>query len=160
MSSIRQDHIFEFSNTKEQIMKNIPSFALALAFALPLAVNAADTTSMKPGDMQQGTSGHGGMGMGSGNAMGMGSGNAGTMSAGNMQGAGMSQGVIRKVDKSGKKITIKHGPLLNLDMPAMTMVFKVTDPAMLQQMRAGDKVDFVAERVNGVLTITKAEAAK
>jgi Cu/Ag efflux protein CusF len=158
MSSIRQNHIFEFSNTTEQIMKNIPSFALALAFSLPLAVNAADTTSMKPGEMQQGASGHGGMGMGSGNAGTMGAGNM--QGTGDMQSAGMSQGVIRKVDKSGKKITIKHGPLRNLDMPAMTMVFKVTDPAMLQQMRAGDKVDFVAERVSGVLTITKVEAAK
>jgi Cu/Ag efflux protein CusF len=155
MSSIKQNHIFEFSNTKEQIMKNIQSFALALAFALPMAVNAADTTTMKPGDMNQSGSGHSGMG-----GMGMGSGNAGTMSAGNMQGAGMSQGVIRKVDKSGKKITIKHGPLLNLDMPAMTMVFKVTDPAMMGQVQAGDKVNFVAERVNGVLTVTKVEAAK
>lgn len=144
-------------------MKTIQSLAIAVAFSMPLTVYAADSSTMKPGDMNPGGSSHSGMG-----GMNMGSGNSGTMGAGNMQGAGnmpgmaagMSQGVIRKVDKSGKKITIKHGPLLNLDMPAMTMVFKVTDPAMLDQMKAGEKVNFVADRVNGVLTITKVEAAR
>ena len=71
----------------------------------------------------------------------------------------MSQGEIRKVDKSGKRLTIKHGPLVNLDMPAMTMVFKVKDPAMLDQVQKGDKVNFVADQINGVLTVTKIEKA-
>ena len=67
---------------------------------------------------------------------------------------------MRQVDKSGGKITIKHGPLVNLDMPAMTMVFRVTDAAMLDQVKSGDKIAFVAEKVNGALTVTRLEAAK
>jgi Cu/Ag efflux protein CusF len=59
------------------------------------------------------------------------------------------------VDTAAGKMTIKHGPLENLSMEAMTMVFKVKDPAMLSQVKVGDKVDFVAEEVNGALTVTK-----
>src|SRR5687767_6224971 len=72
----------------------------------------------------------------------------------------MAEGEVRKVDKDAKKITIKHGPLEKLDMPAMTMVFQVSDPAMLDQVKAGDKVKFQAEKVGGAFTITKLEAAK
>jgi len=75
-------------------------------------------------------------------------------------GTALSDGEIRKVDKDAKKITIKHGPLLNLDMPAMTMVFQVKDPAMLDGVKAGDKVKFRAESVGGAFTVTKIEAAK
>jgi Cu/Ag efflux protein CusF len=67
----------------------------------------------------------------------------------------MSHGEVKKVDTAAGKLTIKHGPLENLDMEAMTMVFKVRDPAMLSQVKAGDKIDFVAEEVNGALTVTK-----
>lgn len=70
----------------------------------------------------------------------------------------MSEGEIRKVDKSAKKITIKHGELKNLDMPPMTMVFQVKDPAMLEKVKAGDKVSFVAEKVGGKFTVTRIEA--
>ena len=69
--------------------------------------------------------------------------------------AAMSDGEVRKVDKDAKKITIKHGPLKNLDMPAMTMVFQVKDPAMLDQVKAGDKVKFEAEKVGSAFTLTK-----
>ena len=69
--------------------------------------------------------------------------------------AGLSEGEVRKVDKDAKKITIKHGPLKNLDMPAMTMVFQVKDPAMLDQVKAGDKVKFEAEKVGAAFTVTK-----
>ncbi len=75
-------------------------------------------------------------------------------------GASLADGEIRKVDKDAKKITIKHGPLANLDMPPMTMVFQVTDPAMLDQVKAGDKVKFQAEKVGGAFTLTKIEPAK
>jgi Cu/Ag efflux protein CusF len=75
-------------------------------------------------------------------------------------GAAMSDGEIRKVDKDAKKITIRHGPLQNLDMPSMTMVFQVKDPAMLDQVKAGDKVKFQAEKVGGAFTVTKIEPAK
>lgn len=72
----------------------------------------------------------------------------------------MSDGEIRKVDKGAGKVTIKHGPIENLGMPNMTMVFRVKDPAMLEQVKAGDKIRFAAEKVNGAITVTKLEAAK
>lgn len=74
--------------------------------------------------------------------------------------ASMADGEIRKVDKDAKKITIKHGPLQNLDMPPMTMVFRVKEPAMLDQVKSGDKVKFQAEKIGGAFTITKLEPAK
>ena len=74
--------------------------------------------------------------------------------------AEMIDGEVRKVDKDAKKITIKHGPLTNLDMPAMTMVFQVKDPAMLDKVKAGDKVKFQAEKLGGAFTITGIEPAK
>ena len=75
-------------------------------------------------------------------------------------GAALSDGEVRKVDKSAKKITIKHGPLANLDMPPMTMVFRVKDPAMLDKVKAGDKVKFQAEKLGGALTVTSLETAQ
>jgi Cu/Ag efflux protein CusF len=72
----------------------------------------------------------------------------------------MADGEIRRVDKEAKKLTIKHGPLPDLDMPAMTMVFQVKDPAVLDQVKAGDKVKFAAEKLGGAYTVTKIEAVK
>ncbi len=69
----------------------------------------------------------------------------------------MSSGEVQKVDKGTNKMTIKHGPLENLGMGAMTMAFRVTDPAMLDQVNVGDKISFVAEQPNGQLTVTKLE---
>ncbi len=69
----------------------------------------------------------------------------------------MSSGEVKKVDKSAGKVTIKHGPLKNIGMDAMTMVFRVKDPAMLDQVKTGDKINFVAEEPNGQLTVTKLE---
>ena len=80
--------------------------------------------------------------------------------AGSTSSAAMAEGEVRKVDKEAKKITIKHGPLQSLDMPAMTMVFQVKEPAMLDQVKAGDKVKFQAEKVGGAFTITKLERAQ
>ncbi len=65
------------------------------------------------------------------------------------------KGEVVKIDKSAGKITLKHGPIKNLDMDSMTMVFRVADPAMLDKVKAGDKVEFDADRVNGALTVTK-----
>lgn len=76
------------------------------------------------------------------------------------QSADMTDGEIRRVDKDAKKITIKHGPLEKLEMPAMTMVFQVSDPAMLERVKAGDKVKFQAEKVGGAFTVTKIEPAQ
>ena len=72
----------------------------------------------------------------------------------------LADGEIRKVDKDAKKITIKHGPIQNLDMPAMTMVFQVKSPGMLDYFKAGDKVRFSAEKPGGVLTVTRIEVAR
>ncbi|NRO95304.1 RND transporter [Paraburkholderia sp. NMBU_R16] len=69
----------------------------------------------------------------------------------------MSHGEIKKVDTANGKLTIKHGPLENLGMEAMTMTFKVKDPAMMSQVKVGDKIDFVAEEINGALTVVKLE---
>lgn len=70
------------------------------------------------------------------------------------------EGEVRKVDRDAKKITIKHGPMPSLGMPAMTMVFQVKDPAMLERVKAGDKVKFQAEKLGGAFTVTKIQAEK
>jgi Cu(I)/Ag(I) efflux system periplasmic protein CusF len=74
--------------------------------------------------------------------------------------AAMADGEVRRVDKDAKKITVRHGPLASLDMPAMTMVFQVKDPAMLDQVKVGDKIKFAAEKLGGAFTITKIEPAQ
>ena len=74
--------------------------------------------------------------------------------------AEMIDGEVRKVDKETKKITIKHGPMKSFDMPGMTMVFQVKDPAMLDKVKEGDKVMFQAEKLGGAFTITGIEPAK
>ena len=74
--------------------------------------------------------------------------------------AELSDGEIRKVDKEGKKLTLKHGPLKNLDMPGMTMVFQVKDEALLDQVQTGDRVRFQAEKIDGKFTVTRIEAAR
>ena len=75
--------------------------------------------------------------------------------------APMVNGQVTKIDESAGKITLKHGPIKNLDMnEGMTMVFRVQDPAMLKQVKVGDKVKFDADRINGQITVTKIEKAK
>ena len=73
--------------------------------------------------------------------------------------AEMSDGEVRKVDKEAKKITIKHGTIKNLDMPPMTMVFQVADPAMLDKVRKGDKVKFKAAMAGSAMVVTEVEVA-
>ena len=75
-------------------------------------------------------------------------------------GAQLAEGEVRKVDKESAKITLRHGPIANLDMPSMSMVFQVKDPAMLDQVKAGDKVRFQAEKTGGQYTVTHIELAK
>ena len=67
---------------------------------------------------------------------------------------------VRKVDKDAKKITLKHGEIINLGMPAMTMVFQVKDAALLDKVKAGDKVKFKAEKVSSGYAVTEIEVAK
>lgn len=69
-------------------------------------------------------------------------------------------GEVKKINKETGKMTIKHGPLANLDMPAMTMVFRVKDPAMLDKVKVGDKVNFAVERANGAITVTQLDVAR
>ena len=71
-----------------------------------------------------------------------------------------ADGEVRKIDKEQGKVTLKHGPIANLDMPGMTMVFKVADPKLLDAIKEGDKVKFAADRVNGVITVTAIAVAK
>lgn len=118
-------------------MQSIGTLALASAclIAMPFGVHAAPSHDSHDA--------HGGMQVASADA-----------------GAAMSDGEVRKVDKDAKKITIRHGDLKNLGMPPMTMVFRVKDPAILDQVKAGDKVAFVAEKVGGQLTVTSIEVKK
>ncbi|MBI1285027.1 MAG: RND transporter [Thiobacillus sp.] len=72
----------------------------------------------------------------------------------------MSDGVVRKIDAPNGKITLKHGPIANLDMPGMTMVFRVQSPALLKSLKPGDAVKFHAESIDGALTVTAIQVAK
>ncbi len=82
-------------------------------------------------------------------------------SAARAQSSELIDGVVTKVDASAQKITIKHGPLKKFDMDdGMTMVFRAQDAAMLKTVKAGDKVKFVPDRINGQFTVTKIEKAK
>jgi Cu(I)/Ag(I) efflux system protein CusF len=67
---------------------------------------------------------------------------------------------VRKVDLETQKITLKHGDIPNLEMSAMTMVFRVKDPALLQQVKAGDQVKVTVDKVKGALTVMSMEVAK
>ena len=71
----------------------------------------------------------------------------------------MTEGVVRKVDRDAKKLTMRHGPIKNLDMPEMSMVFRVTDPKMLEGLKPDAKVRFKADRIDGQMTVTHLEAA-
>jgi Cu/Ag efflux protein CusF len=75
--------------------------------------------------------------------------------------SGLIDGQVTKIDTSAGNITIKHGPIKKLDMDqGMTMVFHAQDPAMLKTVKAGDKIKFDADSVNGQFTVTKIEKAK
>jgi Cu/Ag efflux protein CusF len=74
--------------------------------------------------------------------------------------ADLTEGEVRKIDKDAKKITLKHAEIKSLDMPAMTMVFQVKDPALLDAVKPGDKVKFVVEMVGTAMVITEISAVK
>jgi len=72
----------------------------------------------------------------------------------------MTSGQVMKVDQSAGKITLKHGPMKKFNMDeGMTMVYQVQDPPLLSRVKVGDKVQFDAEQVNGVFTVTKIQKA-
>ncbi|MFT7773980.1 copper-binding protein [Roseateles sp.] len=89
------------------------------------------------------------------------------MDHGKMHGAGtsasaaaeMTDGEIRKVDKDNKKLTIKHGDIRSLDMPGMTMVFQVKDPAMVERVKVGDKIRFKVEKGASGFVVTELQPA-
>jgi Cu(I)/Ag(I) efflux system periplasmic protein CusF len=72
----------------------------------------------------------------------------------------MTEGEVRKVDRDTKKLTIKHGEIKNLDMPPMTMVFQVKDGALLDKLKAGDKIRFVVEKSDSGYVVTELQPAK
>lgn len=72
----------------------------------------------------------------------------------------MADGEVRKIDKEQGKVTLKHGPIASLDMPGMTMVFKVADPKMLDTLKQSDKVKFAADKVDGAFTVTAIDVSK
>lgn len=65
-----------------------------------------------------------------------------------------TEGEVRRVDKPGGRITVRHGRIYDLDMPPMTMVFRVKDPALLDRLKTGDKIDFLVEKQDGNFVIT------
>ena len=73
----------------------------------------------------------------------------------------LTDGLVTKVDASAGKITIKHGPMKKFNMDdGMTMVYRAQDPAMLKAVKAGDKIKFEAENVNGQFIVTKIQHSK
>jgi Cu(I)/Ag(I) efflux system periplasmic protein CusF len=73
----------------------------------------------------------------------------------------MTDGLVIKIDQAAGKITIKHGPLKQFGMDEeMTMVYRADDPAILKNIRVGDKIKFVADRANGQFTVTRIEKAR
>jgi len=72
----------------------------------------------------------------------------------------MAEGEVRKVDKDASKVTLKHGEIKSLDMPPMTMVFVVKDKAMLDSVKAGDKVRFKAVNDAGKYTVTEMQVVR
>lgn len=72
----------------------------------------------------------------------------------------LAEAEVRKIDKDAKKVTLKHGPIKSLDMPAMTMVFQVREAALLDRMNVGDKILFSVEKQQGSYVVTDVKAAK
>ena len=71
----------------------------------------------------------------------------------------LTDGEVKKIDKEAGKITLRHGELKNLNMAAMSMVFRVKELSMLDKVKVGDKVKFAADRVNGAITVVQLQAA-
>lgn len=71
----------------------------------------------------------------------------------------MASGEVTKLDVAGGRVTLKHGEIKNLDMPPMTMVFRVADPKLLEGLSVGQRIGFTAERINGQYTVTSISRA-
>lgn len=140
-------------------MKTKNSFAVlsAIALAAAFTTNVYAQTTMSKDSMP-------GMDM---SGMKMAPKDKGGMAGMNMPGMAMdksaaataAEGEVRKIDKENQKITLKHGDIKNLDMPGMTMVFKVKDAALLDKVQVGSKVRFNAEKSDGAIVVTNMEIA-
>lgn len=76
------------------------------------------------------------------------------------QSTGQAEGEVRKIDKEASKVTIKHGPIDGMDMPAMTMVFQVRDIALLDKAKVGETVAFTVSKEGGAMVLTSVEPKK
>jgi len=74
--------------------------------------------------------------------------------------AELAEGTVKKIDAAGQRVMLAHGPIANLNMPPMTMMFKVKEAAMLKSLKDGDKVRFRVEDISGDYVIVRIEAAK
>jgi Cu/Ag efflux protein CusF len=72
----------------------------------------------------------------------------------------LSEGTVKKIDAPTQRVMLAHGPIANIGMAPMTMMFKVKDPAMLKKLKDGDKVRFRVEDVGGEYTVVRIEVAK
>lgn len=119
-------------------MNAISRFALAMAAAAAVATSAASA-------QEHGHAGHGGHGDHAGH-----------------QAAALAvvAGEVKKIDRETGKITLRHEEIANLNMAAMTMVFRAGSPTMLDQVKVGDKVTFSADRVNGAITLVQLQKAQ
>ena len=70
---------------------------------------------------------------------------------------GTGEGEVRRIDKAASKVTLRHGPLAGLDMPAMTMVFQAKDPTLLDRLKVGDRIRFITTRDGKAFTLDSAE---
>jgi len=66
-------------------------------------------------------------------------------------------GEVRKIDRNQAKVTIAHGEIKSLDMPAMTMAYRARPPSLLEGLAVGDRVQFSAEKVDGQYVVTAIE---
>ena len=116
-------------------MKSIPTLALATALFLPVAFSlpAAAQNAAPAAEMPM---------------------------SGMTHSTDMAEGEIRKISKETGKLTIKHGEIKNLDMPPMTMVFTAKDPAMLDNIAVGDKVQFTVVDEGGKMVVTDIQPVK
>ncbi len=130
--SIHLNFYFDFLNSKKNTMKNIQSLVIAATLLGSVTSSYAASHAAAPA----------------------------VSSAAAATSLPMTDAEIRKIDLENKKITLKHGEIKNLDMPGMTMVFQVKDTAMLEKVKAGDKVKFTADKVNGAYTVMSIELAK
>ncbi len=68
---------------------------------------------------------------------------------------GLTEAVVKKIDPSGNQVTLTHGPIENLGMMGMTMPFRLKEPGLLKDAKAGDKLRVRIEEVDGKLTVVK-----